>query len=385
MACRQYSTDDTLVLGSSLPNGDHEPANQDTSGRKSTNDESKPAGGASHYKLKRNCSSFTMTNDSESCENADLKPEASDSLSKTLTQESAVLAVQQNHATNYRKKYSYHKCGADNRDPRCVCSAKLGLDFGESDEVFEEPSTTSRGNPQPSNLPRRKSSTRKHQLIDSPDAGFENHVDFDDFVQDMEENASVVGTSRRSSINSEDFLEGPDTMAAQCTDSGVGSSRSWKHLGTAGVSSDEYIPTPITPRDPDFNAIFSPKGSCCDSEPEEAGSQYAFSNISAKNKRRTLSDSESSWSSNFSSSGYLNDLVAECDRFMKSMVTNMFDPRSVFILAALAKTTISFSPAEHSFRDFYYFITSSIKRLRSHSTALFRKLIFRSVKLFFQH
>ena len=105
--------------------------------------------------------------------------------------------------------------------------------------------------------------------------------------------------------------------------------RSWKHVGTVGVSSDEYIPTPITPREDPFSTLFSPKGSCCDSEPEETGSHCALSSGVRRDKRRTLSDSESSWSSNFSSSGYLNDLVAECDRFMKTMVANIFNPRSV--------------------------------------------------------
>ena len=158
MATRQDSTDDTLVPDYSASNG-YESAHQDipdlpydlppTDGPLA---KSPPSGGdpkrgapegalsSSHYKLKRNCSSFTMTPDLKH-EDPHHKTGGSEFRSNTLTQESVDLVLhhhqnhhqqqQQNHVNNFRKKYSYHKCGADNRDPRCVCSAKLGLDFAD--------------------------------------------------------------------------------------------------------------------------------------------------------------------------------------------------------------------------------------------------------------
>ena len=244
----------------------------------------------------------------------------------------------------YHKK-SYHKCNAENRDPRCVCSAKLGLDFPNlPDDVFHDsnPATDSEtvhgdrislnANISPENSLNRSlnlSGDQNQTLKFTFTLDLPTTPDEPIFPKHPEDAASSLehDGSRRSSITSVSS-EPKDAIGTQfggAADSGVGSSRSGKfesaeyHDGTALTS---ILPT--TPRELSgdvFSPLFSPKSSC-DSDPEESNSHH----WAYKPKRRTLSDSESSWSSSFSSNGYLNELVAECERFMKVFVTKIFSP-----------------------------------------------------------
>ncbi len=230
----------------------------------------------------------------------------------------------------YNKK-SYHKCSAENRDPRCVCSAKLGLDFPtpDSDDVFDlDEAFASSETSKPLNDQLLTQSTswkihnRSHECADVMELC--PHFDCDDCHKELEETASSL--EARSSVSSidSDFLESKEVARTQCaTDSGVGSSRSGKH-DCVDLEGEHSSSVPLTPKElcsSDLFCPFSPKSSC-DSEPEESNSQHG----TYRSKRRTLSDSESSLSTNYSSTGSPNEWVAECERFMRTTTTKIFNP-----------------------------------------------------------
>ena len=238
----------------------------------------------------------------------------------------------------YHKK-SYHKCNAENRDPRCVCSAKLGLDFPNlpDDNVFSEPHDHHTSKLPKTSTPDDKNLTLSVGEIDQTTTQLNISSDAPTTPDDPgfmskdlgDTGSSLDQASRRSSIDSE-YLDSKDRNGAQFegakTDSGVGSLRSGK-IDSNEIQDDttSSLP-PLTPRELSndmFPSLLSHKSSY-DSDPEESSSlQGTF----RKTKRRTLSDSESSWSSSFSSNGYLNELVAECERFMKIIATKIFNPQ----------------------------------------------------------